>query len=121
MGRWTVKDNKATAIRNTTKQTTYIRSDKIWKAHKHQIPTNDAIHKECDVTQFQASTQEPIGIPARAWLEMGKIHYHARSRPPIESNATGWQQQLERDVPFQWLNQDIHYKCTLAELKELLV
>ena len=51
----------------------------------------------------------------------GKNTLSCQKPTPIESNATGWQQQLERDVPFQWLNQDIHYKCTLTELKELLV
>ena len=47
LGRWKVKDEKAKAIRNSKKQTTYIKSGNIWKAYEHNIPDKEVVNKEC--------------------------------------------------------------------------
>ena len=97
-----------------------MKSGDIWKAYRHELPNGNNTHKVCEVLQFNASSDTPIGLPARAWSELGRIHCHARSNVPPPIGPLQWEDQLTSDTEFQWLHQDLHYLCPISSLMELL-
>ena len=48
------------------------------------------------------------------------MHDHSRSKEPLETQPSQWMEQLWADTDFKWLNQDLHYMCSVQRLAELL-